>query len=117
MPDEWRDCGQGSLIFRHLALERWTEAYRCHRQSMRKAFAWRHSTGYASAIKRFRYIVENFLPLQHAAWSDDLKKVQDLLGDVHDLDVSVVGSCARRTLSLMPRAHARWQERIQEERA
>ena len=39
------------------------------------------------AIKRFRYIVENFLPLQHAAWSDDLKQVQDLLGEVHDLDV------------------------------
>ena len=38
-------------------------------------------------IKRFRYIVENFLPLQHAAWSDDLKHIQDLLGDVHDLDV------------------------------
>src|SRR5207253_1870982 len=38
-------------------------------------------------IKRFRYIVENFLPEQHAAWGGDLKRVQDLLGEVHDLDV------------------------------
>jgi hypothetical protein len=38
-------------------------------------------------LKRFRYIVENFLPEQHPAWSSDLKEMQDLLGDIHDLDV------------------------------
>jgi len=38
-------------------------------------------------IKRFRYIVENFLPAEHKAWADDLKELQDLLGEVHDLDV------------------------------
>ena len=38
-------------------------------------------------IKRFRYIVENFLPVEHKAWSNDLKEIQDLLGEVHDLDV------------------------------
>ena len=38
-------------------------------------------------IKRFRYIVENFLPEEHKAWTNDLKHMQDLLGEVHDLDV------------------------------
>ena len=76
----------GSLVFQHLALERWTEAYKLHRQALRsgsQAAFHRLRIG----IKRFRYIVENFLPEQHAAWSDDLKHMQDLLGEVHDLDV------------------------------
>ena len=108
----WRP---GSLLFRHLALERWTDAYRRHRQTMRKA----SPAGFHRlriAIKRFRYIVENFLPLQHAAWSDDLKNIQDLLGDVHDLDV--LSSVAAQA-NAFPDAEAlsRWQERIQQERA
>ena len=107
----WRP---GSLLFRHLALERWTDAYRRHRQSMRKP----SPAGFHRlriTIKRFRYIVENFLPLQHAAWSDDLKHLQDLLGDVHDLDVL----CSMATqANAFPDAesHAHWQERIQKER-
>lgn len=39
------------------------------------------------AVKRFRYIVESFLPEQHAVWKRDLKRLQDLLGEGHDLDV------------------------------
>ena len=108
----WRP---GSLIFRHLALERWTDAYRRHRQSIRKASpAAFHRL--RITIKRFRYIVENFLPLQHAAWSDDLKHIQDLLGDVHDLDV-LCSVAAQANAFPDAEAHARWQERIQEERA
>ena len=38
-------------------------------------------------IKRLRYTVENFLPRQHAEWGRDLKEMQDLLGEIHDLDV------------------------------
>lgn len=76
----------GSLLFRHLALERWTEAYRLHGRALRHcspAAFHRLRIG----LKRFRYIVENFLPEQNAAWSADLKHLQDLLGDIHDLDV------------------------------
>jgi CHAD domain-containing protein len=76
----------GSLVFKHLALERWTDAYELHRRALRN----RSQTAFHSlriGIKRFRYIVENFLPEQHAAWKDELKELQDMLGEVHDLDV------------------------------
>src|ERR1700726_2970793 len=76
----------GSAVFKHLALERWTEAYELHRRALRT----RSQVAFHRlriGLKRFRYIVENFLPEQHAAWKDDLKDLQDLLGEVHDLDV------------------------------
>jgi CHAD domain-containing protein/HD superfamily phosphodiesterase len=76
----------GSLLFKHLALERWTEARQLHTRALRN----RSQTAFHSlriGIKRFRYIVENFLPAEHKAWSDDLKDMQDVLGEVHDLDV------------------------------
>jgi CHAD domain-containing protein len=76
----------GSGLFKHLALERWTEARELHNRALRN----RSQTAFHSlriGIKRFRYTVENFLPVEHKAWSNDLKEMQDLLGDVHDLDV------------------------------
>jgi CHAD domain-containing protein/HD superfamily phosphodiesterase len=76
----------GSALFKHLALERWTEARELHNRALRN----RSQTAFHSlriGIKRFRYIVENFLPVEHKAWSNDLKEMQDLLGEVHDLDV------------------------------
>jgi len=77
---------QGSVVFKHLALEKWTAAYDLHKRAMRT----RSQTALHElriGIKRFRYTVENFLPRQHASWGDDLKKLQDLLGEVHDFDV------------------------------
>ncbi len=76
----------GSALFKHLALERWTEARELHAIALRN----RSQTAFHSlriGIKRFRYTVENFLPAEHRAWSNDLKAMQDLLGEVHDLDV------------------------------
>jgi CHAD domain-containing protein len=76
----------GSLIFKHLALERWTEAHGLHGRAMR-AHSQVALHQLRIGVKRFRYIVENFLPQQHEAWGSELKNLQDLLGDVHDLDV------------------------------
>ena len=76
----------GSVVFKHLALERWTTARDLHARALRN----RSQVAFHQlriGIKRFRYIVENFLPQEHQLWSDDLKHMQDLLGEVHDLDV------------------------------
>lgn len=76
----------GSAVFKHLALERWTAARELHIRAMRN----RSQVAFHAlriGIKRFRYIVENFLPAEHQVWSNDLKHMQDLLGEVHDLDV------------------------------
>jgi CHAD domain-containing protein/HD superfamily phosphodiesterase len=76
----------GSAVFKHLALERWTAARELHVRALRNRSQVAFHT-LRIGIKRFRYIVENFLPAEHKAWSDDLKHMQDLLGEVHDLDV------------------------------
>jgi CHAD domain-containing protein len=105
----------GSLVFRHLALERWTEAHKLHRQVIRTG----SSPGLHRlriGIKRFRYIVENFLPEQHAAWSDDLKHMQDVLGEVHDLDV-LWPAAVQASVFPGDGARSRWQNNISEERA
>ncbi|HEY6371467.1 MAG TPA: CHAD domain-containing protein [Candidatus Sulfotelmatobacter sp.] len=76
----------GSPVFKHLALERWAAARELHTRALRN----RSQVGFHTlriGIKRIRYMVENFLPVEHKAWSNDLKHMQDLLGEVHDLDV------------------------------
>ncbi|HUK53053.1 MAG TPA: CHAD domain-containing protein [Candidatus Binatia bacterium] len=102
------------LVAQHLALERWEEARALHRRALRSrtAPAW-HAL--RIGLKRFRYTVENFLPQRHAEWGADLKRVQDQLGEVHDLDV------LRETLpeagpSLDDAAAARWGQAIERER-
>ncbi len=73
-------------LFAVLALERWEQARHLHSQALRNRSqtAWHQLR---IGIKRFRYLVENFLPRQHEQWSKDLKTLQDLLGEAHDLDV------------------------------
>ncbi len=76
----------GSNVFKHLAAEKWTSAHEVHKRAMRTRSQLALHT-LRIALKRFRYTVENFLPREHAAWGSDLKELQDLLGEVHDLDV------------------------------
>jgi CHAD domain-containing protein len=105
----------GSTVFKHLALERWTEARELHRRALRN----RSQVAFHRlriGLKRFRYIVENFLPEQHAAWGDDLKHFQDLLGEVHDLDVLWAKALQVNAFPDIE-ARSRWHDKIREERA
>src|SRR5579862_697162 len=105
----------GGSLFKHLALERWTQAYALHRRALRlnSPNAW-HAL--RIGVKRFRYIVENFLPEQHKAWITDLKDVQDLLGEVHDLDVLWDRALEIKAFS-DSEAQVRWNTKILEERS
>jgi CHAD domain-containing protein len=104
----------GSLVFKHLALERWTEAHELHRRALRnRSQVSLHQL--RIGIKRFRYIVENFLPQQHATWSNDLKELQDLLGDIHDLDVLWATATQVNAFS-DPDSRQRWRQIILEAR-
>jgi CHAD domain-containing protein len=104
----------GSALFKHLALERWTEARALHARALRnrsQVALHRLRIG----IKRFRYTVENFLPAEHKAWSSDLKEMQDVLGEIHDLDVLWATAVA---CQIFPNAFSRerWHKRIVAER-
>jgi CHAD domain-containing protein len=103
-----------SLVFRHIALERWMEAYQLHRQALRN----RTQNSYHQlriGIKRFRYTVENFLPTLHESWEKDLKELQDALGEIHDLDV-LWATAVRLHVFADERTRLRWQDIIEQER-
>jgi CHAD domain-containing protein len=66
-------------------------------------------------IKKFRYIVENFLPAQHQQWEKGLKLVQDLLGEIHDLDV-LRDNVDRVATDEILAAPAAWRQILERER-
>ncbi|HVM74937.1 MAG TPA: CHAD domain-containing protein [Candidatus Saccharimonadales bacterium] len=121
----WRKLEQGlerrsrmvppdGLAAECLALERLEAAKELHSHALRaeKPRAWHELR---IGIKRFRYTVEALLPAKYEVWGDDLKHVQDLLGEVHDLDV-LADTIAEVAVDATEEARARWSGRIAAER-
>ena len=103
-----------SLAAQCLAVERFEEAKELHARAQRtdRPKAWHELR---IGLKRLRYTVENLLPEQYAQWSDKLKRLQDLLGEVHDLDV--LAATVKKTASdAAPDLLNAWEETIRRER-
>jgi CHAD domain-containing protein len=66
-------------------------------------------------LKRFRYVVESFLPSTHAQLGKLLKARQDLLGEIHDLDVAHT-RLALRDVALAPPLRRRALARVRSRR-
>jgi CHAD domain-containing protein len=97
-----------------LAWERFEEIKQLHAQALRtkKAKPW-HAL--RIGLKKLRYTVETLLPEHHAAWSENLKRLQDLLGDIHDLDV--LSERVKAEGAVDGTARKSWKQIVQRERA
>jgi CHAD domain-containing protein len=103
-----------SVVFQRQALASLNEAVALYQKARKNpsSVAW-HRT--RIGIKRFRYVVENFLPHRYEVWASDMKQMQDLLGEVHDLDV-LRGDVRRESARLAPAEVTLWLKRIAAER-
>jgi CHAD domain-containing protein len=110
----------GSPAAECLVLERFEAAKEFHARALRTETSqpWHTLRIY---MKRFRYTVENLLPEHHVQWQENLKRVQDLLGDVHDLDVlsEAVKSATPENSSVeeFDASRRTWRERLARERS
>jgi len=96
-----------------LVLERLEAAKDLHVHALRteRPEAWHELR---IGVKRFRYTVESLLPRRYEEWGDNLKRLQDLLGEVHDLDV--LSAMIAEVAADLEEVRTAWAERITCER-
>ena len=73
-------------ILMWLALVRFQEARALHITAMRRRQP-EHLHAVRIGVKRLRYTLESLLPERHAGVAKVLKRLQDVLGELHDLDI------------------------------
>jgi CHAD domain-containing protein len=110
------------LVAQCLALQRYEELHRLHIRAIRteRPTPWHELR---VSVKRFRYAVESLLPARLAVWAEGLRHMQDLLGEIHDLDVldafvakETVGMAAEGVASLRQAIGAARHGRLEEYR-
>ncbi|MBZ5643025.1 MAG: CHAD domain-containing protein [Acidobacteriia bacterium] len=86
------------------------DLHRCAQKSGSRVAYHRLRVG----LKKFRYAVENFLPPLYVEWAPDLKFLQDVLGQAHDLNV--LGQAIAQQKGLMDEtARGEWIKKLREE--
>jgi CHAD domain-containing protein len=101
---------------RCLALERLQEARELHRRALRTETPrpWHELR---IGVKRFRYTVESLLPELYEQQGDSLKRIQDVLGNIHDLDVvAELAHSAQRETAEAEAGSQEWDARVAAER-
>jgi CHAD domain-containing protein len=98
-----------------LVLEIWENVRELYRRAQRSRSHLAYHRLRVS-LKKFRYAVENFLPSLYPAWSPDLKLLQDLLGEIHDL--TVLDQLIVKSRNLFEEtAFAAWRSKVESERS
>jgi phosphohistidine phosphatase len=103
-----------SIVFQRLALAKLDEAAGliARARKSRSGAAWHRAR---IGLKHFRYVAENFMPRRYAGLSAGVKRVQDLLGEMHDFDV--LRQDARRNAKGLDEATvSAWLEKVKAER-
>lgn len=98
-----------------LVLEIWEEVRDLNRRAQRSRSLLAYHR-LRVGLKKFRYAVENFLPTTYPGWAPDLKLLQDLLGEIHDL--TVLDQTLVKNRGLFDGAVlAAWRSKVEEERS
>jgi CHAD domain-containing protein len=103
-----------SVVFQRLALTKLNLAVDLYQRAkkVRSGAAWHRLR---IGLKGFRYILENFLPERYEHSSKELKRMQDILGEVHDLDV-LRPLVRKHAVRLDPEIVEDWVAKIEKER-
>jgi CHAD domain-containing protein len=113
LPDNLAPIPVEDPIYQQFALECWQKARELHCQALqnRSRIAFHRLR---VGLKHFRYTIEDFLPERQKTWGKDLKLLQDVLGEFHDL--FVLWRTALQFGALSDRdVRSRWRARIEEE--